>query len=151
LFPPVATLWSATIFTLAVAAVASTVSLASRESAFRKKGGQGLSAVALVLALIPWGFHSGVELAWATVSGLVTAAWLIGCAFLLLRNHAAAWVFFGVLTSGVPAAVRILAQPAAADRIAGAGALVLLAVGVAALIGGGEHRPAVAEAPVAVV
>ena len=145
-FPALAVLWSSTVFTLAVAAVAATVALSSRESVFRRRSGQMLALVAVILACVPTSFHSGTEVFATTVSGLLTAAWVLMAAFFLLRDHAAAWVFFGAFASGVPAALRLLSEPATADRIAGASALVLLAVALAALLGGTTRRPAVEPA-----
>ncbi len=101
-----------------------------------------LALVAVILACVPTSFHSGTEVFAITVSGVLTAAWLLTAAFFLLRDHAAAWVFFGAFASGVPAALRLLSEPATADRIAGASALVLLAVALAALLGGSTRRPA---------
>jgi predicted cation transporter len=102
-----------------------------------------LALVAVILTCIPTSFHSGTEVFAITVSGVLTAAWLLVAAFVLLRDHAAAWVFFGAFASGVPAALRLLGEPASADRIAGVSALVLLAVALAALLGGTTRRPAV--------
>jgi len=149
-FPALAVLWSATIFTLAVAAVAATAALAGRESIFRRRSGQAIALAAVVLVCLPTSFHSGVELIGTALPGLLTAAWVFFCAFFILRDHAAAWVFFGTFASGVPAAARLLAQPAAADRIAGASAFVLLAVAVTAVVSGAKREPAVPEPPIPV-
>src|ERR1700730_16346906 len=142
-FPSLAVLWSSAVFTLAGAAVAATVALSSRESVFRRKSGQMLALVAVILACVPTSFHSGTEVLATTVSGLLTAGWLLMAAFFLLRAPAPAWVFFGAFASGVPAALRLLSEPATADRIAGASALVLLAVALVALLGGTTLRAAV--------
>jgi len=146
-FPALAVLWGAMVFTLTVSAVAATVALSSRESVFRRRSGQMLALVAVILACIPTSFHSGAEVFAITVSGVLTATWLLVAAVFLLRDHAAAWIFFGAFASGVPAALRLLSEPATADRIAGASALVLLAVALAALLGSTTRHPAVEPSP----
>jgi len=78
----------------------------------------------------------------AELTGLAFAAWAGVCAFLLLRDHAAAWALFGILAFGGRVALELLGQPAAADRTAGAVAVLLLAAVALALLAG--RRP---EAP----
>ena len=54
-----------------------------------------------------------------------------------------------MLAAGGPAAAKLLAQPAPADRVAGGTAVVLLVVAALALIAGGRREPAVSEPNVA--
>jgi hypothetical protein len=67
---------------------------------------------------------------------LAVAVWLGVVAFVLLKDHVAAWVLFGALAFGGRAAAALLGQSAAADRAAGWVAVALIAVAVIGLLAG---------------
>ena len=116
-----AVLWTASVWTLLIGTAAAVVAIAAREPLFRRGTILALVLAAILLALIPISFHSPVESLWEVVAGLLMLGWLAIAAYALLREHVAAWVFFGALASGGSAAAKLLAQPAAADQVAGAG------------------------------
>jgi MFS family permease len=147
--PALAVFWTAAIWTFVVATMAAVAAIGAREPFFRRRSGRVLVLAALLIALVPGSFHSPVEFLGSLVPSLLTAAWLAFSAFALLRDHAAAWVFFGMLAAGGPAAAKLLAQPAPADRVAGVTAVVLLVVAALALVAGNRREPAVSEPNVA--
>ena len=98
------------------------------------------SFAALAIALLPAGLSSPVSFLADYLPEVLAAAWLAASAFLLLRDHAAAWVLFGLIALGGRGAVELLAQPAPPDRRAGAWAVVLLAVAGVALLAGRRDR-----------
>ncbi len=144
LLPGYAGFWSAANATFSFAAVAATAALAWREPAFRKPVWRALALAAISLSLAPVGARSAGEFAAAFAPEVLTAAWLAFVAFGLLKDHAAAWVFFGALHFGSLRAAELLAQPAAADRSAGWTVVLLVALGAVALVAGRRERMAAA-------
>ncbi len=149
--PALDVLGKAGLFTLAAAAAACAVALGAREKLFRTAWGRAAAAAGLVLALLPTGAHSSAEFLGALVPSLLAVAWMIFAALVLLADHAAAWVFFGALASGGSAVWRLLSQPAAEDRIAGATAAVLVAMAAGLLVAGRRREPAVEASAAAAV
>ena len=147
--PAMAVLWTASVWTLLLGTAAAVVAIAAREPLFRRGVILALALAAILLALIPISFHSPVESLWQVVAGLLMLGWLAVAAYVLLREHVAAWVFFGALASGGSAAAKLLAQPAAADQAAGAAAVLLLLLAAAALVVGRRREPPAPE-PLAV-
>lgn len=90
----------------------------------------------ILLALAPTGARSVGEFLAAFLPEVVVAAWLAFCAFGLLKDHVAAWVFFGVLYFGGMRAAELLSQPAPPDRFAGWMVLVLCVLAAATLVAG---------------
>jgi hypothetical protein len=138
--PAVDVLWSAGRGALLIATLAGTAALAARSSFFRTTKGRVLGFAALAIALLPAGLSSPVSFLADYLPEVLAAAWLAASAFLLLRDHAAAWVLFGLIALGGRGAVELLAQPAPPDRRAGAWAVVLLAVAGVALLAGRRDR-----------
>ncbi|MEO8430551.1 MAG: lysostaphin resistance A-like protein [Acidobacteriota bacterium] len=143
--PSLAVLWSAATLTFLAAAVAAVVARGFREALLRRADVRALVLIGAVVALLPGSARSAVELAGGLAGSLLMAGWLAISAFALLRDHAAAWVFFGALAFGGSAASRLLAQPAAADRAAGWVGIALLAAAALALVGARRRQPAAAE------
>ena len=139
-FPGFAVFWSAARLTIALAAMAAVVTLASRQPLFRKTSGRLLAAAVFLLILLPGSARSAAELASGYVPAIAAAIW-IGVCVLLLRDDVAAWTLFGALTFGLRGAAELLAQPAGADQLAGWSGLALIALAVLALCGG-RRRPA---------
>ena len=156
--PAIPVLSAATIATFSVAAAAAAAALGSREPSFRKWAVRFAFGAALVIALLPSAPRSGTELAGELARSLVLLVWFGLSAFVLLRDHVAAWVLYGAAAFGLPAAARMLSEPAPPDRLAGALGLLLVAAAVAALIGTRRREPSLpapgrraapmAEAPV---
>jgi hypothetical protein len=143
LVPGVDAVWGAARGAFVAAAAAAAAVLAWRSAFFRTRAGRALGLAAVVLALMPTEMRSASESVFVLASGLLFAGWFAVCAFGLLRDHAAAWVLFGVLAFGGRAAIDLLGQPASADRSAGAVAVLLLAVSALALLAGrGRGRAA---------
>ena len=140
--PAVDVLWAAARGAFVVAAAASAAALAWGSSFFKSPLGRALGFAALVLALVPTGLRSPAEFAFELSTALLFAGWAAVCAFGLLRDHAAAWVLFGVLAFGGRGAIDLLAQPASSDRAAGALAAALLVAALAALFAGRRVEPA---------
>ncbi len=139
-FPAVAVLWSAARSTVGIAAVAAVVALALPHPVFRKPLGRALAILAVFFALVPSSFHSAAELLASLGPPVLTLAYLAAVAFLLLRDHVAAWVLFGVLTFGGRAAAGLLAQPARADQVSGWIGLLLVVLAAAVLLAGRRTR-----------
>ena len=119
-----------------LAALAATAALAARTAFFRSARGSALGFAALAIALLPSSVTTPGAFLADYLPSVLAAAWLAASAFLLLRDHAAAWVLFGLIALGGRGAVELMAQPAPPDRAAGGFALLLLAaVGVALLAG----------------
>jgi hypothetical protein len=138
--PALDVLWGAARGAFGIAALAAAAALAWRSSLFRTTPGRLLGAAAIAVALLPTDIHSAARLVADYLPGLAMAAWLGVCAFLLLRDHVAAWVLFGLLAFGGRGALELLAQPAAADRAAGGFAVVLLIVAGFVLLAGKRER-----------
>ena len=134
--PAVDVVWEAARGGFAFAAMAAGAALALASPFFRTRTGRLLGVAAVLVALIPSSAHSPAEFASSLLPALFAAAWIAVCAFALLRDHAAAWAIFGLLAFGAREAIGLLAQPAAADRAAGAWSLLLLALAGIALLGG---------------
>ncbi len=146
--PALEVLWNTARATFALALPAAVVALAARQSFFRSAAGRALGLLAIAAALLPTSLSTPGAFVSDFVPSVVTAAWLGLCAFVLLRDHAAAWVLFGLFAFGGRGALALLSQPAAADRAAGALAVALLIVAGIALLAG--HRDPGPEAPLAV-
>jgi Type II CAAX prenyl endopeptidase Rce1-like len=142
-FPPIDFLWSAARGTFLLAAVAAAAALALRGRFFQTAAGRALGAVTVLVALLPSRFHSVAEFAAEALPTILAAVWLAAAAAFLLRDHAAAWVIFGLLSLGLRDALDLLGQPAPADRAAGAVAVALLAGAGVALLAG-RRRPEIA-------
>jgi hypothetical protein len=145
--PAVDVLWSAGRGALMIATLAGTAALAARSSFFRTTKGRVLGFAALAIALLPAGLSSPVSFLADYLPEILAAAWLAASAFLLLRDHAAAWVLFGLIALGGRGAVELLAQPAPPDRSAGAWATVLLALAGIALLAGRRDRDEAVAVP----
>ena len=145
--PAVAVLWATLRFALVAGALAAVVVISSREPFFRKPAGRILVLVGIALVLMPTAFHTPLGFLGTLVPDLVTAVWLGVTAFVLLRDHVAAWVLFAVFVSGGPSVARLLEQPAPADQAAGWMSLALLVIGAAGVLAGGRRDPAVASPP----
>ncbi|MEP6994051.1 MAG: hypothetical protein ABI968_05965, partial [Acidobacteriota bacterium] len=120
----------------ALAAMAAAASLAMRSTFFQTTRGKVLGLLAIAVAMLPSDLESPAGFLTDYAPGLLMAAWLGVCAFGLLRDHAAAWVLFGLAAFGGRGAIELLAQPAAADRAAGWLAVVLLVLAGVALLAG---------------
>ncbi len=140
--PAVDAVWAAARGAFGLAAVAAVVALAWRSPFFRTAAGRALGVLALVVVMLPSELRSPPEFAMEFFSGVLAAAWIAACAFALLRDHAAAWVLFGLLYFGGRAAVDLLSQPASADAAQGGLALALLVLFGLALLAGKRERPA---------
>ncbi len=134
--PGIDAVWAAARGAFVVASVAAAAALAWKSAFFRSRAGRALGVAALVLALVPSELRSGPEFGFELLTGLLFAACAAVCAFLLLRDHAAAWALFGIFAFGGRAALELLVQPAAADRGAGVVAALLLAVAALGLFSG---------------
>ena len=145
--PALDVLWGAARGAFGIAALAAAAALAWRSSLFRTTPGRLLGAAAIAVALLPTEFHSAGRLVADYLPGLLMAVWLGVCAFLLLRDHAAAWVLFGLFAFGGRGALELLGQPAAADRAAGGFAVVLLLVAGFVLLAGKRDTAPPAEVP----
>ena len=65
---------------------------------------------------------------------VLIAGWMGVVAFALLKDHAAAWVFFGAIAFGGARTASMLAQPAASDQMAGWVGVALIVLAVAGLL-----------------
>ena len=144
--PGLEVLWTAARGTFAVAAMAAAAALALRSELFRTSRGRLIGAATVVLAMLPIDLDSAAGFAADVVPAILMAAWIGACALLLLRDHAAAWVLFGLIAFGGRGVTELLAQPAPADRAAGWVAVGLLVAGGIALLAG---RTSTEEAPTA--
>jgi hypothetical protein len=133
---------------VAAASLAAVVALCAREATFRRPAVRAALLLGLLVVLLPSSPRSTVEFAFELATAAAAAAWLAVSAFVLLRDHPAAWVFFGALAFGGSSAVRLLGQNAAADRIAGAAGLVLTFLVALLLVGFRRREPAVDAAAV---
>lgn len=146
--PAVDVVWAAARGAFGMAALAAVVVLAWNSAFFRSTAGRVLGVLALILVLAPSQLRTPAEFGFEFVTGLLSAAAVAVCAFGLLRDHAAAWVFFGLFTFGGRGAIDLLGQPAAADQAAGWLAVSLLVLfGIALLAGRRDPGSAVAPAP----
>ncbi len=147
--PAIDVLWTAGRGGFALAAMAAVAALAWRSDFFRTPAGRALGILAVLVVLLPSNLHSAGEFVAEYVPGLLIAAWLAVAAFGLLRDHAAAWVLFGLLALGGRAALELLAEPAAADQAAGGFAVVLLVLAGVAILTGRRDReiPRAGESP----
>jgi hypothetical protein len=139
LAPALEVIWAAARATFTVAVPAAVVALAVHSTFFKTAAGRALGLLAVAVAMLPTNVSSPSAFLSDYVPTLLIAAWMAVCAFVLLRDHAAAWVLFGLFTFGGRGAIELLAQPAAADRAAGAVTAVLLVVAGAALLAGGRR------------
>jgi hypothetical protein len=140
--PAIDVLWGAARGTFALALPAAVIALASRLTFFRSAAGRALGLLAIAAAMVPTSLSTPGAFLSDYLPAVLTAAWLGLCAFVLLRDNAAAWVLFGLFAFGGRGALELLAQPAAADRAAGVVAVVLLAVaGIALLAGRRDWEP----------
>jgi len=134
--PGFSALASAALATSALAAAAAVVSIASKDPFFRKAAVRAAVAAGLVVLLFPSRFHSIGELGLEVIPAAAAMAWMFGAAFLLLKDHVAAWVLFGALAFGGRACAALLSQTAPPDRAAGWVGVLLLAAASAALLAG---------------
>jgi membrane protease YdiL (CAAX protease family) len=148
--PGYAGFWSAATAAFSLAAVAATIALAARTHTARQPLWRALAVAGVLLALAPTGARSVGEFAAAWIPEILMAAWLAFVAFGLLKDHAAAWVFFGALYFGGLRAGELLVQPAPPDRAAGWTVIVLVLLAAAALVAGRRQRPEAAAAEVLV-
>jgi hypothetical protein len=140
--------WAAARGAFGMAAVVAAAALAWNSAFFRKPAGRAFGFAALALALVPSELRSPGEFGFAFATALLAAGWIAVCAFGLLRDHAGAWVLFGLFRFGGGAAGDLLGQTAPSDRSAGFWSLVWLAVaGVALLAGHRRRAPAAAVEP----
>ena len=130
--------WAAARGAFGIAAVVAAAALAWNSAFFRKPAGRALGFAALVLALVPSELRSPGEFGFAFATALLAAGWIAVCAFGLLRDHAGAWVLFGLFRFGGGAAGDLLG----ANRAFGSLGRVLVA-GLA----GGRRRRAPCRAP----
>jgi MFS family permease len=137
--PALEVLWAAGRATFSVAVLAAVAALAVRGAFFRTAAGRALGLLAIAVAMLPTTLSRPSAFLADYVPTILIAAWMALCAFVLLREHAAAWVLFGLFTFGGRGAVELLVQPAPADRDAGALTVVLLAVAGVALLAGGRR------------
>jgi len=145
--PGFAVFWSALLATFTLSALLAVIALAAAQPFFRKPAILALSLPALFFIVAPTTFRSPEQFLADFVPGLLVTAWIALCAFLLLRDHVAAWVLFGAFSYGGRAIVELLAQPAALDRVAGWTALLLIALGAAALLIGRRRETRVPGVP----
>ena len=134
--PGFSALATAALGTGALAAAAAVVAIASRDPFLRRGPVRAAVAAGLLIVLFPSRFHSIGELGLEVIPAAAAMAWLFGAAFLLLKDHVAAWVLFGSLAFGGRACVALLSQTAAPDRASGWLGAVLLAVTAAVLLAG---------------
>jgi hypothetical protein len=139
--PGYAGFWSVATAAFSLAAVAATVTLAARTRTAREPLWRALAVVAVLLALAPIGARSAGEFAAAWIPEILLAAWFAFVAFGLLKDHAAAWVFFGALYFGGLRAGELLVQPAQQDRAAGWTVALLVLIAAAVLVAGRRQRP----------
>jgi hypothetical protein len=139
-FPSIDVLWSTGRGIFFLAALAAVAALALRGRFFQTVPGRVLGALAVLVALLPSGFHSGTEFVTDALPTVLGAAWLAAAVGLLLRDHAAAWVFFALFSLGLRDATDLAVQPAAADRASGGVAILLLAGAAVALLAGRRDR-----------
>jgi hypothetical protein len=133
IIPGADVLWSVATATFALAAFAAVLA-AARQDLIRQPLGLALAGLALLLIVMPTSFRTPGEFLAGLVPDLLVALWIGLCAFLLLRDHPAAWIFFGALAYGSRAVLELLSQPAAADRSAGWSALLMIFLALAALL-----------------
>jgi hypothetical protein len=143
--PGFSALTSAALGTGALAAAAAVAAIASRDPFFRKPAVRAAVAAGLVIVLFPSRFHSIGELGLEVIPAAAAMAWMFGSAFLLLKDHVAAWVLFGALAFGGRACLALLSQTAAPDRAAGWVGALLVAAAAAILLAG--RRGAATAAP----
>jgi hypothetical protein len=141
--PGFSALATAALGTGALAAAAAVVAIASRDPFFRKAAVRAAVAAGVLIVLFPSRFHSIGELGLEVIPAAAAMAWLLGAAFLLLKDHVAAWVLFGALALGGRACLALLSQTAAPDRAAGWVGVVLVAA-TAALLLAGRRKAAIA-------
>jgi hypothetical protein len=99
-----------------------------------------MGIAALAVAALPWSLSTPAAFVADYVPSILGAAWLAASAFLLLRDHAAAWVLYASSRSVAGERVELIAQPASPDRAAGGFAVLLLAAaGVAMLAAPGPR------------
>jgi hypothetical protein len=148
-FPALTALSSGAFGLVAAAAAAAVVALASREASFSTASARVALAAAFVVALIPSSPRSPLDFGWRFSTSVLLAGWLAVSAFVLLRDHVAAWVIFGALAFGGAAALRLLVQPAPPDAAAGWIGLILVAAAAAALIRSPRREASITDAAVA--
>jgi hypothetical protein len=146
--PAVDVLWSAGRVALVMASAAAVAALAARSAFFRTARGKALGFALLAIAALPWTLSTPGAFLADYLPSILAAAWLAASAFLLLRDHAAAWVLFALVALGGRGAVELLAQPAPPDRTAGGFAVLLLAAAGVAMLAGRRDQDELA--PVAV-
>jgi len=134
--PGFSALATAALGTSALAAAAAVVAIASRDPFFRKAAVRAAVAAGVLVVLFPSRFHSIGELGLEVIPAAAAMAWLFGAAFLLLKDHVAAWVLFGALAFGGRACLALLSQTAAPDRAAGWVGVVLVAMAAVILLAG---------------
>jgi hypothetical protein len=147
--PAVDVVWAAARGAFGMAALAAAIVLAWNSTFFRSTAGRVLGLLAFVLVLAPSELRTPAEFAFEFATGVLAAGAVAFCAFVLLRDHAAAWVLFGLFTFGGRGAIDLLGQPAAADQGSGwLAVLLLLLFGVAVLAGRRDEGAASTPAPV---
>jgi len=137
--PALEVLWTAARATFSLAVPAAVAALAVHSAFFKTASGRALGLLAIAVALLPTTLSKPSTFLADYVPSILLASWMALCAFVLLRDHVAAWVLFGLFTFGGRGALELLAQPAASDRAAGALTAVLLVVAGLALLAGGRR------------
>ncbi len=145
--PALAVLWSTATSSFLFAAIAAVAALAAPEPFFRRPPVRLLVLLGVLLALAPTSLHSAGDFAAELLPAMVRTTWLALSAFLLLRDHVAAWALFGAFAYGGPAVASLLAHPAPADRAAGWGAVSLIVLAVIALLAGRRRDAEGVEVP----
>ncbi|MGH9399627.1 MAG: hypothetical protein ACRD00_04620, partial [Thermoanaerobaculia bacterium] len=79
---------------------------------------------------------SPAEFALDVLPAAIATGWMAVVVFVLLKDHAAAWVLFGALAFGGAGVAALLGQPARPDQMAGWAGAALLAIAVIALVAG---------------
>jgi len=144
--PGLAVLGSAAGRTLGMAVLAAVVAIAAAQPFFRGRGIRAAAFLALLVLLVPGGSRSPAELALDVVPAALATGWLAVVAFVLLKDHAAAWILFGAIAFGGAGVAALLAQPAAADQMAGWTGAALLSMAAVSLIAGRRDGPAAVAA-----
>ena len=103
--PGGAVLWSVMTATFALAAFAAVLA-AARQDLVKQPVGLVLAGLALLLIVMPTTFRAPGEFLADLLPDVLVGLWIGLCAFLLLRDHPAAWIFFGALAYGSRAVLR---------------------------------------------
>jgi hypothetical protein len=145
--PGLSALTSAAFGTSLLAASVAVLAMAARDPFFRKPAMRVAALLAVLIVLLPSRFHSPAELLLDFLPAAAAVAWLLGVAFLLLKDDVASWVLFGAIAFGGRACLSLLSQSAPADQAAGWVGAALLAVTAVALVAGRRPQPGPGAGP----